>query len=343
MIEYTYGNLLEADAEALVNTVNTVGVMGKGIALQFKKAFRKNHEAYVKACKKGDVTLGEMFVFQTGELVGPRYIINFPTKKHWRGKAKLSDIEAGLQDLVQVVRREKIRSIAVPPLGCGNGGLEWTDVKEKIEGALARVPEVRVLLYPPQQRPAAAKMKVATTLPNWTPARAALVLAFNRYLLPGYSLTLLEAQKLAYFLQVAGEPMKLTYARAKYGPYAEQLNHLLQRIEGHFIRGYGDRTAKASITVVPRAVKQAEEIVGYNRDTQAHLEAVSRLIEGFETPYGLELLSTVHWLAQENDRVKSDVNVAIDGVQSWNEAKRVKFQPDHVRIAWGRLREHRWI
>ncbi len=150
MVEIFHGNLLEAPVEALVNTVNTVGVMGKGIALEFRQAFPTMFRAYEKACKTGEVRLGKMHVFDLGGLTGgPRWIINFPTKEHWRERSRLENIEAGLKDLVMTIRRLGIHSIAVPPLGCGNGGLDWHDVRPRIEAGLANVPEVRVLLFAP--------------------------------------------------------------------------------------------------------------------------------------------------------------------------------------------------
>jgi O-acetyl-ADP-ribose deacetylase (regulator of RNase III) len=142
MIEEAKGNLLEADAEALVNTVNTVGHMGKGIALQFKQAYPENFLAYARAVKRGEVRAGRMFVVPTGFVTNPRYIINFPTKRHWRGRSRIEDIEAGLEALVGEIRRLGIRSIAVPPLGCGNGGLDWRDVEPRIKRALAELPDV---------------------------------------------------------------------------------------------------------------------------------------------------------------------------------------------------------
>src|ERR1700690_816271 len=117
MIKEISGNLLDADAEALVNPVNTVGVMGKGIALQFKQAFPDNFKAYEAACRRDEVRPGKMFVFHRNTLANPKVIINFPTKRHWKGKARIEDIEAGLRDLVRVIKEENIRSIAVPPLG----------------------------------------------------------------------------------------------------------------------------------------------------------------------------------------------------------------------------------
>ena len=168
MIELTTGNLLETNTEALVNTVNCVGVMGKGIALQFKQAYPDNFRAYEQACRAGEVQLGRMLTFSTGTLVNPKYIINFPTKRHWKGKSRIEDINRGLIALIDEVQRLEITSIAVPPLGCGNGGLNWSDVRPLIEAAFASLPHVRVLLYAPIGAPDAEAMPVRTTKPRVT-------------------------------------------------------------------------------------------------------------------------------------------------------------------------------
>ena len=210
MIELKKGNLLDADAEALVNTVNTVGVMGKGIALQFRQAFPENFRVYEAACKREQVRPGRMFIFHTNTLHNPKIIVNFPTKRHWKGKSRIEDIDAGLKDLIEAVKREQVKSIAVPPLGCGNGGLKWSEVRPRIEEAFKGVPDVKVYLYEPAGAPKPAEMKVATARPKMTGARAAILLLMSRYQVPGYRLTLLEIQKLAYFLQMAGEPLKLS-------------------------------------------------------------------------------------------------------------------------------------
>jgi O-acetyl-ADP-ribose deacetylase (regulator of RNase III) len=155
VIQIARGNLLEAPVEALVNAVNCIGVMGKGLALQFKQAFPANFRAYEAAARAGSVVPGRMFVHDRGILVGPRYIINFPTKRHWRDKSRMEDIEAGLTALVDEVRERGIRSIAVPPLGCGLGGLDWSEVRPRIEAAFATVSEVDVHLYAPTGAPPA--------------------------------------------------------------------------------------------------------------------------------------------------------------------------------------------
>lgn len=234
MIEDARGNLLQADAEALVNTVNTVGYMGKGIALQFKQAFPENFRQYARAAKKGEVKPGEMLVVPTGFITNPRYIVNFPTKRHWRGRSRIEDIEAGLEALVGVIRRLEIRSVAIPPLGCGNGGLDWREVKPRIVRAFLGVPNVRVLLFSPRGAPVPTEMPIRTRRPDMTSARALLVKLMERYLSLAYRLTLLEVHKLAYFLQECGEPLRLRYEAGHFGPYAANLNKVLERIGGPY-------------------------------------------------------------------------------------------------------------
>jgi O-acetyl-ADP-ribose deacetylase (regulator of RNase III) len=149
MIEMKQGNLLEQDAEALVNAVNCVGVMGKGIALQFKQVFPEVFEQYKIACGAGEVTPGRMFTVQTDRLFNPQYIVHFPTKRHWKERSRLKDIQSGLVALIAEVERMGIQSIAVPPLGCGNGGLDWDVVKPMIIEAFAGLPDVQVFVFEP--------------------------------------------------------------------------------------------------------------------------------------------------------------------------------------------------
>ena len=343
MIEFKQGNLLEENTEAIVNTVNCVGVMGKGIALQFKQAFPENFRQYKKACDASDVQPGQMFTVSTGNLFNPRYIINFPTKRHWKGNSKIEDVQAGLKALIVEVQQLGIGSIAIPPLGCGNGGLEWEQVKPLIIEAFAELPDVQVVVFEPLGAPVADKMQVATPKPKITRARALFICLLELYGIPGYQLTKLEIQKLAYFLQVAGEPLKLRYVKDQYGPYADNLNHVLQAIEGHFIRGYGDRTSNAQIYVLAEGKEAAHTFLEQEPDANERLERVSQLITGFETPYGMEMLATVHWVAQENPQATSDTEVAIALVHEWSERKRKIFKEGHIRKAWQRLHDQNWL
>jgi O-acetyl-ADP-ribose deacetylase (regulator of RNase III) len=344
VIEYRTGDLLQADVEALVNTVNTVGIMGRGIALQFKNAYDDNYKAYVAACKRGEVQPGRMLVFETGAFIGPKYIINFPTKRDWRSKSRLADIDAGLVALVAEIRQREIRSIAIPPLGSGLGGLDWQVVRARIEAALAPLEDVRVEIYeplPPEERPAPAQ---ATKVPKMTAGRAALVLLMHRYLagLMDPFVSLLEIHKLMYFMQEAGQPLRLEYKKASYGPYAENLRHVLKTVEGHFVSGYadgGDDPTKA-LELLPGAVDAAAPLLHDDIATCARFDRVADLVDGFETPFGLELLATVHWvLSKEGVRAPADLVAATHG---WNERKR-RFSPEQILLARDVLASKGWL
>ena len=343
MIEFKQGNLLAENAEALVNTVNNVGVMGKGIALQFKQAYPENFRQYEKACRAGEVQPGRMFTVATGSLFNPKYIINFPTKAHWKSKSKIADIKSGLVALVAEVQRLGIISIVIPPLGCGNGGLNWLEVKPLIKSAFAQLPNVQVIIFEPSGAPAAEKMLVASKKPNMTRGRALIIHLLEAYGIPGYELTKLEIQKLAYFLQEAGELLKLPYQKHLYGPYADNLNQVLKHIEGHYILGYGDGTGRASIYVLSEGREAAKTFLETETEAQEHLERVSKLIYGFETPYGMELLATVHWVATKHPNPAKDSEEAIALVHKWSDRKRKLFKPEHIRKAWQRLGEQNWL
>lgn len=344
MIVLTKGNLIEADVEALVNTVNCDGFMSKGIALQFKQAYPENFKAYERACRAGEMEPGRMLVFTTGSLVNPKYIINFPTKRHWRENSRIEYIAAGLRTLVEEARRLQLGSIAVPPLGCGLGGLDWRDVRPMIERAFAELPNLRATLFEPTGAPAAKAMPVRTKRPKLTLARALLVSLMHRYSEMAYRLTLLEIQKLAYLLQEAGEPLRLKYVAHLYGPYAHNLNKVLETLEGHFIRGYGDQQKPdVEIELLPEADEEANRLLMERRDSASRLERVAAVIEGFETPYGMELLSSVHWVSVHGTPLATHADEAVRAVHRWNDRKRAMFKPEHIRVAWSWLRDHGWL
>ncbi|MGE6371003.1 type II toxin-antitoxin system antitoxin DNA ADP-ribosyl glycohydrolase DarG [Planococcus kocurii] len=333
MIIRSSGNLLEDSAEAYVNTVNTVGVMGKGIALQFKQAFPDVFKQYAKDSKLGEVKVGSMHVVPVEGLTNPKYVINFPTKEHWKNPSKMNYIDLGLQDLVKTITELRIQTIAIPPLGCGNGGLEWESVRVKIEQAFKDVP-VEVHLYGPAGSPLPDKMKIGTTEPRMTKGRALLLSLMDSYSGPGYRLSHLEIQKLAYFLQEVGEPMKLRFQKNKYGPYADSLNHVLQRIEGHFIRGYGDRSSEAEIYLLEDAADHAIAFLRRDRESLKRLKKVNEIIQGFETPYGMELLATVHWVVKQYPERSMDLSFVTEQVQNWSNRKKELFSAKHIEKVW---------
>jgi len=345
MIEYKTGNILTEDVEAIINTVNCVGVMGRGISLQFKKAFPENFRAYAAACKREEVRPGRMFVFDTGSrLANPHYIINFPTKRHWRGKSRMEDIDAGLEALAGEIGKRGIHSIAIPPLGSGLGGLEWPEVKRRIERALSGLDNVRIIIFEPKGAPAAEAMVRNRKVPKMTPGRAALVELIHCYLggLLDPFVTLLEIHKLMYFMQEAGEPLQLKHNKAPYGPYAENLRHVLHAIEGHMISGYADGgdAPDKPLQLVPGATQDAAAFLDSHPETKKRFERVTKLVEGFESPFGLELLATVHWVVKY-EQVDS-VEKVVNSVHAWNDRKQ-RFTPRQIGLAVDVLSQQGWI
>lgn len=344
MIEYKTGDILKEEAEALVNTVNCVGVMGRGIALQFKRAFPENFKAYVARCKRNAIQPGRVFVFETGQLTSPRYIINFPSKRHWRGKSRMEDIESGLVSLAQEIRSRGIRSVAIPPLGSGLGGLNWPEVRVRLEGALKEFEDVKVVIFKPGGGPVDERANRSSDVPRMTAGRAALVGLMERYLrgLLDPFVTLLEAHKLMYFMQIGGEPLNLRFTQGHYGPYADNLRHVLHAIEGHLVSGYadgGDVPGK-ELKLVPGGIEEARAFLEQHPDTRARFERVTDLVEGFESPFGLELLSTVHWVAREqNPQTLDDL---VTHTYAWNERKK-QFSRRQIKLAFDVLSDKGWI
>ncbi|NDV24320.1 macro domain-containing protein [Desulfovibrio sp. JC022] len=346
MIEITSGDIFQSKAQALVNTVNCVGVMGRGLALQFKKAFPENFTEYKAVCDKKELHIGMMFTHDTRNLTGEqRYIINFPTKRHWRAKSRIEDIQAGLAALVEEIKTKNINSIAIPPLGCGLGGLPWEMVRAEIENAFTALPETTVYLYEPKGSPAADQMTNKTKAPSMTKGRAALLRLMQQYIngLMAPSTTLLELQKLMYFMQESGEDLRLNFSKGIYGPYAENLRHVLNLIEGHFITGYGDGGDAPQKLIECRkdACADALTFLKKHEQTLSKVDRVGDLIAGFETPYGMEVLATVHWLVSKENA--TNVDEVFSGVQNWNARKAKMIQRRHVEIAYNALANKEWI
>ena len=318
--------------------------MGRGIALQFKNAFPENFKSYAAACKRNEVQPGRMFVFETGQLTNPRYIINFPTKRHWRGKSRIEDIETGLAALAEEIRSRNIQSIAIPPLGSGLGGLDWSEVRPRIEAALREFSDLKVVVFEPSDASADTRANRSSDVPKMTAGRAALVGLMHRYLggLLDPFITLLEVHKLMYFMQQAGEPLRLNYTKGPYGPYAENLRHVLKAVEGHLVSGYADGgdAPDKQLKLVPGAIEDAISFLKNKAETQARFERVSNLVEGFESPFGLELLSTVHWIiSKERGRTMDDV---VARTYAWNDRKK-QFSRRQIALAVEVLSRKNWI
>ncbi|MEP7766008.1 macro domain-containing protein [Sanguibacter sp. 25GB23B1] len=348
MITEAKGNLLNAPVDALVNTVNTVGVMGKGIALQFKRAYPAMFKDYAAAAKRGNIAIGSMHVWHLDRLDGPRIIINFPTKSHWRSGSKLEDIESGLEDLVEVIRRERIASIAVPPLGCGNGGLDWSDVEPLVRRKLSVLHDVDIRMYPPTGAPSAAEMRTSEPTPRITPGRAALIELVRRYsALAIDGAAPIAVQKLMYFLQEAGEGLSLKYERNFYGPYADGLRAVLRDIEGHYLEGFGDGSQRIEISepfrLLPGAAEAARGLLAGRPSTVERIDRVIDLTAGFESATSLELLATVHWVALHPSAVGRSDDEVVDGVRGWSKRKARLFTPGQIHKALDILRDKDWI
>ena len=332
-MRFTQGNLLDANVEAVVNTVNTVGVMGKGIALMFKERFPDNYKAYARACEAREVQIGKMFVTAGVELDGPRWIINFPTKKHWRQPTKLEWLREGLTALKQVIREKGIRSLAIPPLGCGNGGLDWRVVRPLIEEALSDLRDVEVIVYEPTAKYQNVAKKQGVQ--KLTPARALIAEMVRRYWVLGIECTLLETQKLAWFLERTikrmglKDPLDLRFRANRYGPYAQRLTHLLNGLDGSYLH-CDKRLADAEpFDTVWFEDSKRDQLDLYLRTSEAKqylpaLKATDELIDGFQSPLGLEALATVDWLiSRENaEPTLSDIR---RGIRDWPAG------PDHAR------------
>jgi len=322
MLQYKQGDILSEDVEAIVNTVNCVGVVGRGLALQYKNKFPDNFKAYSQACKREEVVPGQMFVYHTGQLTNPKYIINFPTKRHWKAKSKIEDIDSGLEDLIKIVKQYSIKSIAIPPLGSGLGGLKWSVVRESIQKSLESFNDASVIIYEPLNEKTIDK-NLSNEIPKMTVGRAALIELIHKYLsgMLDPFVTLLEVHKLVYFMQEAGEPLRLKFRKAHYGPYAENLRHVLNVVEGHFISGYedGGDAPEKKIKLVAGAVRDAKLFLEDKSKTLESFKKVSSLVDGFETHFGLELLATVHWILKNENYIGDDTLVS--RIHMWNDRK----------------------
>ncbi len=342
-IEYKSGDMFDEPTEAIVNTVNCVGVMGKGVALEFKRRWPENFKAYKRLCDDKRLSPGKVFVFDNYNILDEgkhRYLINFPTKDHWRSRSKIEYVEEGLDDLVRQVRELDIKSVALPPLGCGNGGLDWAEVQPLIEEKLARLPHVRFVVFTPRLQEQEPELDFIPS--DLTLERATLMIAFAELekFFGGY-LTRLTAQKLAYFLQVMGVDFGLKFSKQQFGPYSETLHKAFKVMEvKRYIQGYSSEDQK--VVVTPATYAAADEFVKTkNIDISGVVLRLSLLIEGYESPYGMELLSSVHYLsATEGIETQQEMSAALE---AWNDHKRDNFPEAAVSAAIERLKTDGFI
>jgi len=341
MIEFRKDEILNADTEAIVNTVNTVGIMGKGIALEIKERYPQNYRLYKKACEKNEIKIGKVFVTETNSMNNPKFIINFPTKKHWRFPSKVSYIEDGLISLKDFILTQKISSIAIPPLGCGNGKLNWNIVKPLIINSLKDISNLDIVIYEPLNISLSSNVSEHKEQITLNPVRAMVLTLFDKYSILGYDLSLLEAQKLAYFLQRFGENLRLQFTENTYGPYAKNLDYLLNYLDGYYIKGMHHRNIKPfdKLEIITEKKPEIEQclINDCNELQKERLNKVTKLIEGFESPLGMELLATVDFVLQRDMELFKDVSKLIITVHNWSKRKKELLKPEYIKIAYNRL------
>lgn len=326
MIKYLTGNILDSPAQALVNTVNTVGVMGKGIALQFKKQFPNNYKIYVNACRNKELKIGQLLVTEEESLLSDKkIIINFPTKTHWRYPSEYDYIEKGLDALIKVIKEKNIRSIALPPLGAGNGGLDWSKVKIIIENKLKDL-DCDIYIYEPTS---AIKESLKKERVKLTPARAMMLSVLYDLVRNGEFVSEFAAEKVVYFLQRFGakDVFKLEFKPNFYGPYSGKVRHVLYYLNGSYLMGYSSKDKKPfeELNLIMEAEKEVEDFLRLPENTR-YKEIVlktKKFLSGFYSPFGLELLSTVDYIASQKGITKEE-EISKE-LEKWSERKRTKF------------------
>ena len=339
MLTFTTGDIFESKAEALVNTVNTVGVMGKGIALQFKRRYPANFAAYHKACSQQALDIGQLLIFQDHDQQGRRTIINFPTKRHWRQPSQYSYIEQGLEALKLAIAKHGLQSIAIPPLGCGQGGLDWIKVRSMIANALGDT-HADIMVYEPNPKIQAQLLQSEPpSTGKLTPARAMLLEAQFLYEREGAQTNLFVATKLAYFLQRLGQPLQLEFKPHFYGPYNPKVAHVMSHLNGSFLSGM-EQGAPRPFETIYLDYKRRPELLTYLQQEltpaeQERLHHLSALLMGFESVYSLEVLATVDYL--RTYQAATTVQAITESAAAWSDRKRDMLQPGHVQIALAHL------
>jgi O-acetyl-ADP-ribose deacetylase (regulator of RNase III) len=342
MIYYKTGNLLDSEAEALVNTVNTIGVMGKGIALQFKNMFPNNFKMYSNVCKNKELKVGQLLVIEDEALLtGKKIIINFPTKTSWRLPSEYQYIEEGLVELVKVIKEKKIKSIAIPPLGSGNGGLDWNKVKQILDKHLSDV-DCDIYIYEPSTAIQEVLKKERVKL---TPARAMLLSVLYELVRNGEFVSEFSSEKIAYFLQRFGakETFKLDFQPNFYGPYSGKVKHVLYYLNGSYIMGYSSKDKKPfeELGLVPDAEIEVNDFIDKPENTEHKrtIEKTKMFLSGFYSPFGLELLSTIDFIISEK-KANSEEAITKE-LENWSGRKKTLFNnPRFIQIALENLKLH---
>ncbi len=334
-MEFVTGNILDSKAEALVNTVNTVGVMGKGIALQFKNQFPNNYKIYKEACDNKELHIGQLLITEENTLIGgKKIIINFPTKTHWRLPSEYDFISKGLEALVIEIEQRNIKSIAIPPLGSGNGGLEWNRVKSMIVKSLQDI-KCEVYIYEPN---ATIKEILKKERVRLTPARAMMLSVLYELVRNGEFVSEFSAEKVTYFLQRFGakKVFNLDFQPNFYGPYSSKVKHVLYHLNGSYIMGYSAKDKKPfeALSMIMDAEEEVNAFLNLpeNEEYKLIVEKTKDFLTGFYSPFGLELLSTVDYIKNERNSA-SNQDIMLE-LENWSNRKRTLFaNPKFVNLA----------
>lgn len=313
MIRSTTGDILKSESQAIVNTVNCEGFMGKGIAYQFKLAFPKNFESYVTACKKGFLTPGKLHTF----LESNKIIINFPTKNKWREKSKYQFIEDGLIELKRTINDLKIKSISIPPLGCGNGGLDWKKVRETIIAELNDLDQVDILLYEPSQN--------YSSQPTIEPS-----LSLSHYLIMQLKEELskfsrFRLQKSAFMVDFFREENYFKFNAHHYGPYSHSLDIISKQIS-EFQKFHSVETCSAKLMVAKKL--QSKNFYQAIDDTSPFIEKSAKFINSFRNDKSLELATSILYVIHTTKRTNTEQIINL--IQSWSERKKALFSEQEI-------------
>ncbi len=324
MIKYIKGNILESNAQALINTVNTVGIMGKGIALQFKKAYLSNFKAYAEACKRKEIDVGKLFVTHDSNLSsGEKMIINFPTKKDWRKPSEYSYIESGLDNLVKIIEEKQIKSVAIPPLGAGSGGLEWEKVKKIIEQKLSYL-NIEIFIYEPTVQ---IKEHLKKERVKLTDARALLLYVLYDLVKNGEYVSEFSSEKICYFLQRFGAKkyFKLKYEPNFYGPYSGKVRFVLNILNGSYVMGFSDMNKKPfePLTIVADGYDTVKKHIQDKQELLVIAKKTTNFLNGFYSDFALELLSSIDYITSKNQTFEK--GIISRELEEWSNRKRSMF------------------
>jgi uncharacterized protein YwgA/O-acetyl-ADP-ribose deacetylase (regulator of RNase III) len=347
------GNIFNSKAQTLVNTVNCVGVMGKGIALGFRKRFPAMHDDYVQRCKRGEVRLGRPYLYRQPE---PPWILNFPTKDHWRSMSRLSDIEKGLEYLLGRYKSWGIESLAMPPLGSGHGGLEWHVVGPTLHRYLSRL-EIPVELYVPHGTPHEElqpaffqpsltdepEVSFSRISPAWVALLSTLARLEHQRFRPRVGRMLF--QKLAYFGTASGLDLGLTYSRGSYGPFAPNLKQYVSHLINN---GLITETRRGNMIEVQLGTTFEAAERAFHGEVRRYEPQIDRLVDLFARmrTRDSEIASTVHFTTGELrgslGRRPTEREV-LNAVMDWKQRRKPPFDPDEVATAIRGLNVLGWI